>query len=363
VFTLWFHSALTLLPGTGSSHQPTAPPGTAHGPAAPGSNHGVPAGSTILTTRQIAARVDPALVDVVSTAGERHGEAAGTGLVLTPSGVILTNNHVIEGATAVRVIDIGNGRTYQAWVVGYDRSHDIAVLKLRDASGLRTVTLGNSAAARPGQKVTALGNAGGRGGRPSVVTGRILGLGAAVIASDKTASTKEKLSGLIAHNAPIQPGDSGGPLVNTAGQVIGINTAASDGRFQLSAHARAYAIPINRARTIARAIEAGAGSASVHIGATAFLGVEVDSAAQAAASGVHRGALVAGVLSGGPAAGAGLAAGDVITSVAGRPVGSPLGLQAALELHHPGDRVTIGWTDRAGRSRSASVVLAKGPAG
>ncbi len=319
----------------------------------------------MLTTRQIAARVSPALVDVISTLGYQHAAAAGTGLVLTPSGEILTNNHVIEGATSVRVTDVGNGRTYQATVVGYDRSQDIAVLQLSGASGLQTVTLGNSDTARVGQKVVAIGNAGGKGGTPSVVTGHIIGLGESVIASDRTANVKERLTGLIAHNAPIQPGDSGGPLVNTTAQVIGINTAASQGRFQLSTRTRAYAIPINKAAAIARAIEAGKGSASVHIGATAFLGVQVASASQAAASGVPSGsgALVAGVIAGGPAAAAGLTAGDVITSVSGQRVCSPLGLQAALELHHPGDTVTIGWRDRAGRNRSARVVLAKGPAG
>jgi S1-C subfamily serine protease len=325
-------------------------------------------GTAALTTSQIAARVDPGLVDVVSTLGYQQAEAAGTGQVLTSSGEVLTNNHVINGATSIKVTDIGNGRTYQARVVGYDRSADIAVLQLQGASGLQTVTLGNSSTAAVGQKVVALGNAGGKGGTPSVATGRITGLGSSITASDESAGTSEQLTGLIGDNADIQPGDSGGPLVNTAGQVIGIDTAASTAtgfQFQSApARAEAYAIPINKAVSIARQIEAGDASATVHIGATGFLGVEITSADNAAADGVSAGsgAAVAGVLSGSPAERAGLAAGDVIVSVDGHAVSSPSALQSALEPHNPGDTVTIGYTNQAGQTLSASVDLATGPA-
>jgi S1-C subfamily serine protease len=327
---------------------------------------GIMSGGGALTTAQIATKVDPGLVDVVSTLGYQQAEAAGTGQVLTSSGEVLTNNHVIEGATSIRVTDVGNGRSYQAKVVGYDRTRDIALLQLQDASGLTTVTLGNSATAAVGQKVVALGNAGGKGGTPSVATGRITGLGASITASDAGAGTSEQLTGLIHHNANIQPGDSGGPLVNATGQVIGIDTAASSGfRFQSGqASTQAFAIPVNEAVTIARQIAAGTGSATVHIGATGFLGVEIMSADNAAADGVQAGAgaVVAGLVSGSPAGAAGLAAGDVIVSVDGHAVSSPSALQSELELHHPGDSVSIGWTDQAGQPQSATVVLASGPA-
>ncbi len=325
-------------------------------------------GSTVLTTAEVASRVDPALVDIITTLGYQQAQAAGTGLVLTSSGEVLTNNHVIEGATSIKAIDVGNGRTYSAKVVGYDRSHDIAVLKLAGASGLQTVTLGNSSSASVGQKVIALGNAGGRGGTPSVVTGQIVALNASITASDQSAGTQERLTGLIKHNAPIQPGDSGGPLVNTAGDVIGIDTAASTHDFQFSgdnAQTQGYAIPINQATSVASQIEAGKASASVHIGATGFIGVEVGSDSGAAAQGVPvgSGALIEGVVSGGPAEAAGLSAGDVITSVDGRPVTSALTLQTALQRHHPGDRVSIGWTDQSGQRHTATVQLTTGPAG
>ena len=172
-------------------------------------------------------------------------------MVLTSSGVVLTNNHVINGATSITARDIGNGRTYQAKVVGYDHSRDIAVLQLQGASGLQTVTLGNSTSASPGQKVVALGNALGKGGTPAVATGHIASLGASITASDEGAGTSEQLTGLIHHNAGIQPGDSGGPLVNTTGQIIGINTAASQGTQFKSQQTQAFAIPINQAKAIA----------------------------------------------------------------------------------------------------------------
>ena len=319
-----------------------------------------------LTTSQIEAQVDPALVDVTSTLGYQQAESLGTGLVLTSTGEILTNNHVIEGATSIKVTDIGNGQTYTAKVVGYNQTKDIAVLQLQGASGLKTVKLGNSDTAAVGQKVVALGNAGGKGGTPSVATGQITGLNAAITASDQGSGTTEQLTGLINHNAPIQPGDSGGPLVNTAGEVIGIDTAASNTmQFQSQqSQANAFAIPINEALAIGNQIEQGTGSSTVHIGATGFLGVQVESADNAAQQGVQAGsgAAVEAVLQGTPAASAGLSEGDVITSVDGHSVSSPSSLQAALEQHHPGDKVTIGWTSAFGQSQSASVTLADGPA-
>jgi S1-C subfamily serine protease len=302
---------------------------------------------------------------VTSTLGYQQAESLGTGLVLTSNGEILTNNHVIEGATSIKVTDIGNGQTYQAKVVGYNQTKDIAVLQLQGASGLKTVKLGNSDTAAVGQKVVALGNAQGKGGTPSVATGQITALDKSITASDQGSGTTEQLTGLINHNAPIQPGDSGGPLVNTAGQVIGIDTAASNTmQFQQAQQTDAFAIPINDALAIGNQIEAGHASSTVHIGPTGFLGVEVESADNAARQGVQAGsgAAVQGVLQGAPAAGAGISGGDVITSVDGHSVSSPSALQAALEEHHPGDKVTIGWTSGTGQSQSASVTLANGPA-
>ncbi len=325
---------------------------------------GVTSGSKVLTTSQIATQTDPGLVDINTTLGYQQARAAGTGMVLTSSGEVLTNNHVINGATSITARDIGNGRTYQAKVVGYDHGHDVAVLQLQGASGLQTVNLGDSGSASSGQKVVALGNALGKGGTPAVATGHIASLGASITASDEGAGTSEQLTGLIHHNAGIQPGDSGGPLVNTAGQVIGINTAASQGTQFQGQQTQAFAIPINQAKSIADQIEAGTSSTTVHIGPTGLLGVQIMSADSAAANGIQTGAgaTVAGVVAGAPAAGAGLTQGDVIVSVDGQSVSSPEQLQTALGQHHPGDSVTIGWQDQTGQTQSASVVLANGPA-
>ncbi|HYB17403.1 MAG TPA: trypsin-like peptidase domain-containing protein [Streptosporangiaceae bacterium] len=246
---------------------------------------------TVLSTSQIASRVDPALVDVVSTDGDQQAESAGTGIVLSSNGLILTNNHVINGATAIKVTDIGNGKTYTATVVGYDDSHDVAVLQLQGASGLTVASLGNSSSVQVGDNVVALGNAGGTGGTPSVATGTVTALNQSITASDELSGASEQLSGLIETNADIQPGDSGGSLVNVYGQVIGMDTAASSSSGSQGSSGsgqtaeQAFAIPINSAVSIADQIEAGNASGDIHLGATAFLGVEIGSSSSSSGSG------------------------------------------------------------------------------
>jgi S1-C subfamily serine protease len=382
--------------------------------------------------------VDPGLVDVVTTVGYQGGKAAGTGMVLTSTGEVLTNNHVIDGATSIKATDIGNGRTYTAKVVGYDKTHDVAVLQLQNASGLQTITL-SSADPQTGQKVVALGNALGKGGTPSVVSGRITGLGQSITASDEGAGDAEQLTGMIGHNAPIQPGDSGGPLVSTEGEVIGMDTAASASSAsgapsqsgQAQTATQAFAIPITRASSIADQIEAGTQSSTVHIGATAFLGVETSPSGLGSAGGSFPGSggngggfpgnipgsggnggnipgfggnipgfggnggnipgfggnipgfggdiggyiggasggstsgsgvAISGVVPGSAAAGAGLTAGDQITSVAGHTVTSSTEIQSVLGNYRPGNKISISWTDQSGQSHTATVTLSAGPA-
>jgi S1-C subfamily serine protease len=247
---------------------------------------------TILSTSQIASRVDPGLVDVVSTDGDQQAESAGTGIVLSSTGLILTNNHVINGATSVKVTDIGNGKIYTATVVGYDASKDVAVLQLQHASGLTVASLGNSNTVQVGNNVVALGNAGGKGGTPSVAAGQVTGLNQSITASDELSGSSEQLSGLIETNAPIQPGDSGGSLVNSYGQVIGMDTAASSSSSSSSQDqtaTQAFAIPINEAVSVAQQIEAGDASSTVHIGATAFLGLEISPSGDSSGSGIGSG--------------------------------------------------------------------------
>jgi S1-C subfamily serine protease len=343
------------------------------------------ASKTVLSTTQIANRTDPALVDVTSTLGYQNGKALGTGIVLTSNGEVLTNNHVISGATSVSVTDIGNGQTYKATVVGYDESHDIAVLQLSGASGLKTATTGDSSTVRTGDNVVALGNAGGVGGTPAVAEGQVTALNKSITASDESAGTSENLTGMIETNADIQSGDSGGPLVNAHGQVIGVDTAASSS-YQLGGNGQfgngfgsqggsqgssqggsqgsqqpatqGFSIPINTALSIANQIEGSHGSSTVHIGQTAFLGLEISDANSPLGSGV----VLAGAAPGTAAAGAGLTQGDVVTSLAGQQVSSSPAIQRILVGYHPGDKISIGWTDAFGQSHTATVTLTSGPA-
>jgi len=321
--------------------------------------------NTVLSTSQIAARVDPALVDVVSTDGYQQATSAGTGIVLTSNGEILTNNHVIEGATSIRVTDVGNGRTYTATVTGYDASHDVAVLQLQGASGLTTASLGSSGSVRVGDNVVALGNAGGKGGTPSVAAGTVTALDQSITASDEESGVSEQLTGLLQTNADIQPGDSGGPLVNTYGQVVGMDTAASSAyqfQSQSSSGEQAYAIPIDEAVSIAKQIEAGTASDDVHIGATAFLGIQIEPAGSGFGGFGGSGVTIGGTISGSPAASAGLTAGDEITSLGGQQVASAEDVAHALVPYHPGDSISVTWLDTSGQSHTATLTLTSGPA-
>ena len=285
-----------------------------------------------------------------------NASAAGTGMVISSSGEVLTNNHVIRGATSISVVVPSTGRRYSARVVGYAIGADVAVLKLTNASGLTTVSLGSSAALRRGDTVTAVGNAGGTG-RLVTASGTIRALGRATTVNDDSGGTA-RLSGLILTDADLQPGDSGGPLLDSSRRVIGMDTAASSTYAFQSTSSEGYAIPIAKALTIARQIGAGQSSTTVHIGSTAFLGVLVQPADRFSDT---SGAVVAQVVAGGAAAKAGIEAGDTITRVGSRSVSSTTSIISALQVKHPGDRVAITWVDRYGARTTATVTLASGP--
>ena len=393
---------VALLAGAGLGHvawtsqntstSPSGPSsGTFGGPSSSGGTSPFGSGSTGNSSTgagapsdisSIASKVDPALVDINTNLSYENEEAAGTGMVLTSDGEILTNNHVIDGATSISVTDVGSGKTYSAKVVGYDRTGDVAVIKLVNASGLRTISTSSDTPA-VGQAVIGVGNAGGTGGTPSAAGGSITALSQSITASDGNGGNAESLTGLIGINAGIEPGYSGGPLVNTSGQVLGMDTAASTGSFYQVSAAHAYAIPIGTALSIAKQIEAGDGSSTVHIGATGFLGISVqDTSSGVGGSGgagfggrrpggfgssgsgggsTTSGAVVEGTLSGSPGAQAGLVQGDVITGLDGEPIASANDLTNLLGAHHPGDTVQLQWTDQSGQSHTAGVTLTSGP--
>ena len=184
---------------------------------------------TKLNIPAIAAKVDPATVDITSILSTEDAEAEGTGMILTSNGEVLTNNHVIAGATTITAQVDGKGQKFTVKVLGADPTDDVALVLLEGASGLPHVTTANSSAVKVGDPVVAIGNALGLGGTPTVTSGIISALGRSITASDEGATTSEHLKGLLQTDAPINPGNSGGPLVNAAGQVIGMDTAAATG--------------------------------------------------------------------------------------------------------------------------------------
>ncbi len=325
----------------------------------------------------IAAKVSPALVDVNVTFNYQDAGGAGTGIVLTSDGLVLTNNHVVDEATKISVTDVGNGKTYPATVLGYDKTHDVALLQLQGASHLQTAKLSSSGAS-VGQAVVAIGNAGGTGGTPTSAGGSVTGLDQSITANDELTGGSEQLSGLIETNANIEAGDSGGPLVNVSGQVVGMDTAASDS-FAFSAEGnQGFAIPISEAWSIAKSIEAKQGTSTIHVGATAFIGLQISANNSSSGFGsgpgfgfgqtpstqvpaTVNGLTVSSVVGGTPAQKAGIASGDVITAFDGHSITSDAQLTDLLVPDHPGQKATITWVTPAGASHTATITLASGP--
>jgi S1-C subfamily serine protease len=309
-------------------------------------------GSASLDPTAIAARVDPAVVDINVTLGGQ-GAAAGTGIILTSSGEVLTNNHVVEGATGISVQVNGSGPQYQATVIGVDPTDDVALVQMTGASGLPTAPLGNSSSVAVGDQIVALGNALGSGGAPSPTPGVVTALDQTITASDAGGVNAETLTGMIEVRAGIQPGDSGGPMADSSGHVIAMTTAGS-ARVRRTGTI-GFGIPINKALTIAQQIQSGSGP-NVQAGQRGILGVQIDTTATGAS-----GAVVAQVEPGSPAEGAGITGGDVITGIDATSIGSADALRTALQGRKPGDTVTVHWTDQSGQQHSARVALVAGP--
>jgi len=287
------------------------------------------------------------IVDIYTTLGYQNGVAAGTGMILSRSGEVLTNNHVIRGATKFKVVDVTSHRTYTATVVGYSVARDVAVLQLAHASGLKTIKLGPAVRVRVGMAVVARGNAQGRGGAPKAARGQVIALHRQILARDETGDS-EALTNLIATDAPVEPGDSGGPLEDSRNRAIGMVTAGST----TGAH-RGFAIPIRQALLFARLIVNGNSSATVHVGPTAFLGVVLTDSSG--------GAKIQQVVPGNAAATAGLVAGDVITSIDGAAISSSADVRKSVLTLVPGKAVAIEWTDASGTAQAGSITPTSGP--
>ncbi len=215
------------------------------------------------------------VVTIDTVLAYQGAEAAGTGVVLSSDGEILTNNHVIEGSTSITVTIVTTGASYSATVVGADVVDDIAVLQLSGASDLTPANFDDDQDLAVGDAVTGVGNAGGLGGIPSAAAGTVTALNQTITTQSELGATGETLTGLIQTDADIQSGDSGGPLFDAENEVVGIDTAAQEGGYTTAG----FAIPIESALSIAQQIQNGQSSTTIVIGYPAFLGVQVSSTA------------------------------------------------------------------------------------
>jgi putative serine protease PepD len=319
----------TPIPSSGSVTTPTT------GSAAGSGSSAAPLAGAALDVKGILAKVEPSVVDIVAQSRRSTGE--GTGIIISPDGYILTNAHVVSGASTVTVSTSGTSKALPATVIGADDAHDVALIHLDSGGGaLRAADLGRSTDVKVGDDVVAIGNALGLRGDPTVTRGIVSALN----------RTVENLTGMIQTDAAINPGNSGGPLVNSAGQVIGINTAvAADGAQNIG-----FAIPIDAAKALADRLRTGQGPAP-----TAFLGVSTTATADGSS-----GAQVVQLVAGGPAQKAGLAVGDLIVSFDGKPVATADALSGLVQARRPGDTVQV-VVDRNGSSRTISLTLGTKP--
>ena len=333
-----------------STTQPQTNPETPIQPANPSTGS--------LNADAIAAKIDPAIVDINTVVGS--SQAAGTGMIISSTGEILTNNHVVDGSTSIQVTIAGRSQPYSAHLIAADPSADIAVIKVDGLTGLPTVSFASSTSVNVGDAIVALGNALGRGGVPAVSQGSVVALDQTITASEG-GSKSEQLTGMIQSDATIYPGDSGGPLVNSSGQVIGMITAGNVQGFRSSASNVNYAIASDNALSVVNQIRSGQTSPQIIYGQVGYIGVSVQTLDAATASqlglNVSSGALVASVQPGSPAAGAGIARYSVITAVGSSPITSSDTLGTAIRSHKPGDRVSVTWVNTSG-THTATVTLA-----
>jgi len=343
----------------------------------------------------IVSKVAPGLV-IINTTLQYNGEqAAATGMVINPDGLVLTNNHVIEGSTSITA-QTANGNHYQAKVLGYDVTGDIALIQLEGAHGLQTVPLGHSSTTRTGDPVVAMGNADGQSAIVPV-SGQVTALNQTITAGNQGGTiSQETLHNMIETNANIVSGDSGGPLANAAGQVIGMDTAGNDGGFSVQQSSAGYAIPIDTALAVASQIGQRQASSTISIGYPPFIGIYIGqgsnsdpqaqvgqqsggndfgggsgsqgcytsdrnlSAPQNIAN-VSSGALVLGTICGSPAMAAGMTAGSVITAVNGQAISSPDALTSVMSKFRPDDTISVTWVSPSGQSTTSTIKLTTGP--
>jgi S1-C subfamily serine protease len=313
-----------------------------------------PNSSKLVTSdvQSVLSKVEPGVVNV-RTQGFSQNEffqpepqqGAGTGMIITPDGDVLTNAHVVAGATSIQVTLTTDNSTHDATLLGSDPSADVAVIKVQGVSNLKTVTLGRSSTMKVGDDVVAIGNALALPGGPTVTHG-------IVSAVDRTIDAENnRLEHLIQTDAAINPGNSGGPLANSAGEVIGMNTAVAG-----QAQNIGFAIAMDTVRPIAEGLKAGKGV----VKATAFLGVTTvtvtPSVQQRLGLSTSKGAVIQDVTPGSGADTAGLQSGDVIVKFGNDDIASADDLSASVRKHQPGDKVDVTFM-RGSQRMTASVTL------
>ena len=363
----------------------------------------VPVGGNGLSSGQqaVVSKVSQGLVIINDSLQYRAEQAAGTGMVVNADGLVLTNNHVIENATSVSATVVATGKTYPAKVLGYDQTGDVAAIQLQGASGLKTISAGNSSAVKTGDSVVAMGNANG-GSEIVPAAGQVTAVNQTITANDENGvDSTETLHNMIETNADIISGDSGGALANSAGQVVGMNTAGNNVQYSQQG-ATGFAIPINTALSVVSQIVAGHGSSTISIGYPPFVGIflggtssnpqiqaqqqggggdnggfggggfggggqpscytsDADMPVPTSIAPVNSGTLIIGTICKSPAATAGMTAGDVITAVNGHAVGAPSQLEGAIAKFHPGDSISLTWVNLKGQRTTSTIRLTPGP--
>jgi S1-C subfamily serine protease len=329
--------------------------------------------------QEVLAKVEPAVVSIDSQSGSSGSsaggdfvQAAGSGMILTPDGEVLTNDHVVSGASSVTVTLFGQTKALSAHVLGTDPADDLALVQIDQASGLPTVTLGDSSETRVGDSVLAIGNALALAGGPTVTEGIVSAENRSLSAQNDNGQT-ENLTGLLQTDAAINPGNSGGPLVNADAQVVGMNTAvASSSTGNAPTENIGFAITVDSVKPRLAQLRQGGGanggttpqvappSNSSYIGVT--VGPVTPALQQQDDLTPSSGALVLLVQPGSPAAKAGLQVDDVIVSFNGTSIQSPNDLTSAIHPLKPGDSVTLG-VYRGSDKMSVPVTLEARPSG
>ncbi len=335
-------------PGSGTDDQTSSSPSSGSG------------GSS---SSSAASDVSTALVNINTTLSG-GGEGAGTGMIISSSGDVVTNNHVIANATSIHVEIAGDGSDHTAKVIGYDVADDVALIRINNVSGLDTIPIGDPDTVQVNDDIVVVGNALGRGGEPTSTPGTVVALNRQITATDADGSNAETLANMIQVEADVQPGDSGGALVGNDGTVVGMTTAASVNgfRFQQSTAGVGFAIRIDKAIGITQQIKKGDEVDGVHVGGRALLGVSIsDESAFGFGGSSGDGALVQSVGSDTPAQDAGIQGGDVIVSIGDETIGSSGDLQDVMNGYHPGDKVSVGWVDASGDTQHATLELIEGP--